>query len=162
MSILTDDIVIHKGDLYENINVIITKEGQNWGYIDYIARTVLNECPLDKWPEWAEKAVKSHLLAHNGHPGSPAIEEFDYITIVEKPHPFVDYIVQIDFCLRGGTIFVAYCNKKEEAPKEPPPGMVYARYIPVPTTEPAIGINHSERCIQPQGLREVPILPDLP
>lgn len=121
MSILSEEIVIHKGDLYEHINVVTAVEKLSWINIDKLAKYAINNCPLDKWPEWAEEYVKSHLNAQKR------------IVIDEKPHPFIDNQVQIDFCYGGGTIFVAYCTKKEgDSERNPLPGViVYGPYIPV-------------------------------
>ena len=101
MSVLSEEIVIHKGDLYENIVVVTAVEKLEWISIDKLAKYAINNCPLDKWPEWAEEHVKSHLNAQKR------------IVIDEKPHPFIDNQIQIDFCYNGGTIFAAFCTKKE-------------------------------------------------
>ena len=127
MGILSEEIVIHKGDLYEHINVVTAVEKLNWLDIDKLAKYAINNCPLDKWPEWAEECVKSHLNAQKR------------IVIDEKPHPFIDNQIQIDFDYGGGTIFVAYCTKKEikkEDSELESSRIVYGFYVPI-TPRPA-------------------------
>lgn len=121
MSILSEEIVIHKGDLYENIVVVTAIEKLEWVNIDKLAKYAINNCPLDKWPEWAEECVKSQLNAQKR------------IVIDEKPHPFIDNQIQIDFCYGGGTIFVAYCTKKEirKGDSERNPLIMFGPYIPI-------------------------------
>lgn len=145
MSILSEEIVIHKGDLYEHINIVTAVEKLSWINIDKLAKYAIKNCPLDKWPEWAEKCVKSHLNAQNR------------IVIDEKPHPFIPNQIQIDFCYGGGTIFVAYCVKKEikkEDPDSESSRIVYGPYIPI-TPMPT-------GCTPRQDLQEVPTEPDCP
>lgn len=109
MSILSEEIVIHKGDLYENILVVVGVVGLEWGAIEKLVKYAIKNCPLDKWPDWAEERVKSQLNAQNR------------IVIYEQPHPFIDSQVQIDFVCNGGTIFTAFCTKKEgDSKKESP------------------------------------------
>lgn len=125
MSILSEEIVIHKGDLYENIIVVTAVEGLEWSATEKLVKYAIKNCPLDKWPEWAEECVKSQLNAQNR------------IVIYEQPHPFIDNQIQIDFSCNGGVIFTAYCTKKEirkgDSEKESPTNLWRRYVIPMPT-----------------------------